>query len=55
MSPDKYPRRQVAIRSSTHKYIWYEDQPGEFYDLVSDPDETMNLIHSDGVHEQRTM
>jgi arylsulfatase A-like enzyme len=44
MDEKKYPKRQVAIRSATHKYIWYDDRPGEFYNLVKDPDEGNNLF-----------
>jgi arylsulfatase A-like enzyme len=44
MDENKYPKRQVAIRSATHKYIWYDDRPGEFYNLVKDPDEGNNLF-----------
>jgi hypothetical protein len=44
MKPDRFPRRQVAVHSATHKYIRYDDRPGEFYDLVSDPFETNNLV-----------
>jgi hypothetical protein len=44
MDPDKYPRIQRAVRSATHKYIWRDGQTGEFYDLISDPAETRNLI-----------
>jgi arylsulfatase A-like enzyme len=44
LPPDKYPRIQRAVRSATHKYIWRADQPGEFYDLTSDPAEADNLI-----------
>lgn len=46
MDPHQYPRRQVALRSATHKYIWCDDRVGEFYDLDIDPDETRNLIDS---------
>jgi arylsulfatase A-like enzyme len=44
MDPKRYPRRQVAICSANYKLIWTEDGPGEFYDLRSDPDETLNII-----------
>jgi len=44
MDPKKYPRRQVAVHSARYKYIWYDDRPGEFYDLQEDPDEHENLV-----------
>lgn len=44
MEPHKYPRRQIAVRSATHKYIWCDDRVGEFYDLVNDPIESQNLL-----------
>lgn len=44
MKADKFPRRQVSVRSATHKYIWCDDRPGEFYDLLSDPSETNNVF-----------
>jgi arylsulfatase A-like enzyme len=44
MDPHRYPRRQLAVHSATHKYIWFDDRPGEFYDLRRDPLETRNLI-----------
>ena len=46
MNPKEYPRQQIAIRSASHKYIWCNDRPGEFYNLFADPDEQYNLIHS---------
>lgn len=52
MNPRKYPRRQVAVRSATHKYVWFDDRLGEFYDLVSDPGEERNLIHIDDCEEK---
>ncbi|RME42933.1 MAG: hypothetical protein D6791_16640 [Chloroflexi bacterium] len=52
MDPHKYPRRQIAIRSATHKYIWYDDRPGEFYDLTQDPEEQHNLLQSEAVEDQ---
>jgi arylsulfatase A-like enzyme len=44
MEPAKFPRHQLCVHSSTHKYIWSDDRPGELYDLRSDPDENINLI-----------
>jgi len=36
-----------TVRSSTHKYIAYADGSEALYDLISDPDETNNIIGSD--------
>jgi arylsulfatase A-like enzyme len=47
LPPEKYPRIQRAVRSATHKYIWRDDQPGEFYDLIADPEGGHNLIDTD--------
>jgi arylsulfatase A-like enzyme len=47
MDPTTYPRQQIAVRSATHKYIWCDDRPGEFYDLGADPGEHHNLIDSE--------
>jgi arylsulfatase A-like enzyme len=44
MDPYQYPKRQLAVHSATHKYIWFDDRPGEFYDLRDDPFESHNLI-----------
>jgi arylsulfatase A-like enzyme len=44
MNPAKFPRQQIAVRSATHKYIWFDDRPGEFYNLTRDPFEEINLI-----------
>ncbi|HBY96440.1 MAG TPA: hypothetical protein DEP84_21270 [Chloroflexi bacterium] len=46
MDPTKYPRQQLAAHSATHKYLWCDDRPGEFYNLVTDPDELHNLINT---------
>jgi arylsulfatase A-like enzyme len=43
MNPTKYPRQQIAVRSATHKYIWFDDRPGEFYNLIKDPFEEIDL------------
>jgi arylsulfatase A-like enzyme len=32
-----------AIRTQTHKYVWYANGEEELYDLVADPGETLNL------------
>lgn len=55
MSPNKFPHRQVAIRSASHKYIWCDDRPGEFYDLLKDPEEQQNLIMTVVPEEQNTL
>ena len=46
MDPKKYPRQQIAVRCATHKYIWCDDRPGEFYNIVADPGEDHNLINA---------
>jgi arylsulfatase A-like enzyme len=46
MDPNKYPRKQVAIRSATHKLITFDDRPEEFYNLEADPDEDDNIINT---------
>jgi arylsulfatase A-like enzyme len=46
MDIKEYPRQQIAVCSASHKYIWFNDRQGEFYDLLSDPDEQSNLIDS---------
>lgn len=43
MDPYKYPRQQIAVRSATHKYVWYNDRPADFYDLTTDPKEERSL------------
>lgn len=45
MPPTKFPRHQMSVHSATHKYIWAENRPGKLYDLRSDPDENLNLVH----------
>ena len=52
MDPAKYPRQQIAVRSATHKYIWYDDRPADLYNLVDDPGETHNLLESGAVVDQ---
>jgi arylsulfatase A-like enzyme len=52
MDPQKYPQQQIAVRSATHKYIWFNDQPAEFYDLVADSAEANNLINTDAAEER---
>jgi len=42
--PNQYPRQQIAVHSASHKYIWYNDRPGELFDLGSDPLEEHNLM-----------
>jgi arylsulfatase A-like enzyme len=46
MNPQKFPRQQIAVHSAKHKYIWFDDRPGEFYDIEADPLEENNLLHS---------
>ena len=46
MDAYKYPRQQIAVRSATHKYIWFDDRPGEFYDLLTGPAEEHNILDS---------
>jgi arylsulfatase A-like enzyme len=46
MNPQKYPRQQIAVHSAKYKYIWFDDRPGEFYDLEMDPLEALNLFHT---------
>jgi arylsulfatase A-like enzyme len=55
MDPKKYPRRQVAVRSARHKYIWCDDRPGEFYDFERDPDEQENLMDRLGAGEEMAL
>jgi arylsulfatase A-like enzyme len=55
MDPNKYPQRQISVHKDTHKYIWAEDQPGKFYNLISDPEEGRNLIDSDDSAEQTVL
>jgi arylsulfatase A-like enzyme len=40
----KFPHAQWAIRTSTEKFIWSEDERHEFYDLRNDPGELSNLF-----------
>jgi hypothetical protein len=55
MPPTKYPRRQISVRTATHKYIWAEDQPGKLYNLEADPDERHNLVNADTLVEQAVL
>lgn len=55
MEPTKYPRRQISVHTATHKYIWAEDQPGKFYNIKSDPDESRNLIDTGTPAEQAVL
>ena len=52
MDPKKYPQRQISVRTATHKYIWADDQPRKFYNLSSDPEESLNLINVNTSVEQ---
>jgi arylsulfatase A-like enzyme len=55
MNPKKFPRKQIAVRSPTHKYIWRNDRSGEYYNLVADPWEERDLIDTDDPSERRTL
>ena len=44
--------RTKAIRSSREKFVWHSDEANEFYDLVSDPGETQNLIATEPVRAE---
>jgi arylsulfatase A-like enzyme len=52
MDPDKYPRRQIAVRSARYKYIWYDDRPSKLYDLQQDPDEQHDLLGQTDAEQQ---
>jgi len=52
MDHGKYPRQQICCRSATHKFIWCDDREGEFYNLVTDPEEKRNLISTSDPVEQ---
>jgi arylsulfatase A-like enzyme len=52
MDPHKFPRRQVAVRSATHKLIHYDDRPEEFFNISRDPDEQKNIIKSDDLADR---
>lgn len=41
----------ISVRSDRYKYIRYTDEPGELYDLESDPDERNNLFGAPGTGE----
>lgn len=55
MDPRKYPRQQLAVRSATHKYVWYDDRPADFYDLTADPGEQHSLIDTDSSAERQVL
>ncbi len=55
MDAKAYPRRQVVIRSATHKYVWCDDHIGELYDLASDPGELRNLINTNHPREKAVL
>ena len=38
------PGERYSLQSREAKYLWFSEGPDEFYDLVSDPYETRNLI-----------
>jgi arylsulfatase A-like enzyme len=55
MDPKKYPRQQIAVHSATHKYIWFDDRPGEFYDMAADPQEEHDLTNGRTATEQAAL
>lgn len=55
MNPQKYPRQQIAVHSARYKYIWFDDRPGEFYDLEVDPLEAHSLLHTTSPVEQSVL
>lgn len=50
--PKQYPRQQIAVRSASYKYIWYNDRPGELFDLNRDPFEEYNLNNGGNLADQ---
>lgn len=46
MDPARYPRRQVAARSATHKFVWYDDRAPELFHVARDADELLNVYDS---------
>lgn len=55
MDPKKYPHRQISVHTATHKYIWADDRPARFYNLISDPEESRNLIKDHSVADQTVL
>lgn len=55
MDPARYPRQQIAARSATHKYVWYDDRPAELFDLQADPDELHDRVASQAPADQRAL
>jgi arylsulfatase A-like enzyme len=55
MDPRKVPRQQVSVRSATHKYIWYNDRPADFYNLSTDPGEEQSLIDAGTATDQAAL
>ena len=47
LDPHKFPQRQIAVRSSTHKLVWFDDRPAVFYDLAAGLGEEQDLLDSD--------
>ena len=43
------PGERYSLQSLDAKYLWFSEGPDEFYDLVSDPYETENLIDKPSV------
>ncbi len=48
MDPRRYPRRQMAVHSGQHKYVWYDDRPAQLFDLALDPDERRDVAGRPG-------
>lgn len=48
--------RQYMVRSMTHKYIYHPEQEAEeFFDLVNDPEELINLVEQNNSKKPETM
>jgi arylsulfatase A-like enzyme len=55
MDANRYPVRQISVRTDTHKYIWADDGRTKFYNLKLDPGESRNLIDAAAPAEQAIM
>lgn len=42
-----------SVRTERYKYIWNSTQAHELYDLVNDPEETVNLIYDEPAIAQK--
>lgn len=51
MDPKKYPSQQISVRTATHKYIWAEKGAEKFHNLITDPEENLNLLDGDTIAE----